>query len=68
MKSLDGSTHETQQLSKPLLLCSVAWSCPTLCDPWTVARPAPLSMGILQARILEWVAIPLSWESSQPRD
>ena len=26
--------------------------------PWTVAHQAPLSMGILQARILEWVAIP----------
>ena len=25
--------------------------------PWTVARQAPFSMGILQARILEWVAI-----------
>ena len=29
---------------------------------------APLSMGILQARILEWVAMHLSRESSQPRD
>ena len=29
--------------------------------PWTVACQAPLSMGILQARILEWVAIPSSW-------
>ena len=28
--------------------------------PWTVAYRAPLSMGILQARILEWVAIPFS--------
>ena len=28
--------------------------------PWTVARQAPLSMGILQARILEWVAMPSS--------
>ena len=27
---------------------------------WTVARQAPLSMGILQARILEWVASPFS--------
>jgi len=27
-----------------------------------------LSMGILQARILEWVAMPYSRESSQPRD
>ena len=26
--------------------------------PWTVAHQAPLSMGILQARILEWVAMP----------
>ena len=25
--------------------------------PWTAARQAPLSMEILQARILEWVAI-----------
>jgi len=24
---------------------------------WTVARQAPLSMGILQARVLEWFAI-----------
>ena len=36
--------------------------------PWTVARQAPLSMGILQARILEWVAIPSSKGSSQHRD
>ena len=41
----------------------VAQSCPTLCDPmgYTV-------YGILQARILEWVAFPLSRGSSQPRD
>ena len=25
--------------------------------PWTVACQAPLSMGVLQARILEWVAV-----------
>ena len=31
--------------------------------PWTVAYQAPLSM----ARILEWVAISSSWESSQAR-
>ena len=35
---------------------------------WTVAHQAPLSTGILQARILEWVAIPFSRGSSQPRD
>ena len=34
---------------------------------WTVARQAPLSMGFLQARTLEWVAMPSSRGSSQPR-
>ena len=33
-----------------------------------IIRQAPLSMGILQARILEWVAMPSSGESSQLRD
>ena len=36
--------------------------------PWAATRQAPLSMGILQARILEWVAMPSSKGSSQPRD
>ena len=35
---------------------------------WTVACDAPLSMGILQARMLKWVAISSSRESSQTRD
>ena len=41
----------------------VAQLCLTLCDPmdYTVH-------GILQARILEWVAFPFSRGSSQPRD
>ena len=34
--------------------------CLTLVTPWTVARQAPVSMGILQARILEWVVMPFS--------
>ena len=37
-----------------------------LMTPWTVARQAPLQ-GILQARILEWVAMPSSRGSSQTR-
>ena len=36
--------------------------------PWTVARQAPLSMGILQARTLEWVAMLSSSGSSHSRD
>ena len=35
---------------------------------WTVAHQAPLSMGILQARILGRVAMPSSRGSSQPKD
>ena len=33
-----------------------------------VVHQVPLSMGILQARIPEWVALPFSRGSSQPRD
>ena len=40
----------------------------SLWPPWAVARQAPLSLGILQARTLEWVAIPFSRGSSQLRD
>ena len=35
---------------------------------WTVALQVSLSMGILQGRILEWVAMPSSRASSRPRD
>ena len=35
---------------------------------WTVACPGSSVHGIFQARIPEWVAIPFSRESSQPRD
>ena len=43
----------------------VAKSCPTLATPCTVACQAPLSMEILQARILNWVAISFSSRFSQ---
>ena len=38
--------------------------------PWTIAVACKirLSTGVLQARILEWVAMPSSRGSSQPRD
>ena len=35
---------------------------------WTVVHQAPLSMGILQARIVEWVALTSFRGSSQPCD
>ena len=36
--------------------------------PWTAAFPGPSVHGILQAKILEWVAVSSSRRSSQPRD
>ena len=52
----------------------LVWKCLSLSrvqlsvTSWTVAHQAPLSMRILQARILEWVAIPFSRGSSWPKD
>ena len=46
----------------------VAKSGPTLETPWCVVCQAPLSLGILQERILEWVVISFSSVSYQPRN
>ena len=46
----------------------VTQSCLTLCDPMDCSPPGSSVYGILQARILEWVAILFSRVSSQPRD
>ena len=43
-------------------------SCPTLCDPIDGSPPGSPVPGVLQARTLEWVAMPFSRGSSQPRD
>ena len=51
-------------------VCPVAQSClcPTLSDPMHCSLPDSSVHGILQTRILEWVAISYSRGSSQPRD
>ena len=48
--------------------CLVAQSCSTLCNPMDYKPPGFSIQGILQARILEWVAISFSRGSYQPRD
>ena len=48
--------------------CLVTQSCPTLCDPMDSSTPGSSVHGILQVRILEWVAIPFSGGSSPPSD
>ena len=52
----------------PDLESEVAQSYLTLCDPMDCSLPGSTIHGIFQARILEWVAIPFSRRSSQPRD
>ena len=69
MKGVDKDDFEPEWLTE--------WSenqlCPTLCNPMDCSPmdcslPGSSVYGILRARILEWVAIPFSRGSSQPRD
>ena len=46
----------------------VSQSCPTLCNSMDCSPPGSSIQGILQGRILEWIAIPFSSGSSLPRD
>ena len=68
-----GHDLETKPPSSPFLLTpramsEVSQSCPTLCNPMDCSLPGSLVHGILQARILKWVAISFSKGSSRPRD
>ena len=64
------SRKEKQQRSGRDIKVKVllAQSCLTLCDPMDYSLPGSSIDGVLQARILEWVALPFSRGSSQPRD
>ena len=58
------SSHlSIQEVLNKYVKVKVIQSCPTLCNPMDYT-----GCGILQARILKWVAFPLSRGSSQPRD
>ena len=70
--------HHAYARALPAALVHSA-SCPLVCvlshsvvsdsvTPWTAAHQASQSMGILQVKIQEWVAMPSSRGSSQPRD
>ena len=50
------------------MLCLLTQLCLTLCDPMDCSPPGSSVHGIFQERILEWVAMPSSRGSSQPRD
>ena len=49
-------------------VCVYAQSHPTLCNAMDCSPPVSSVHGILQAKVLEWVAISCSKGSSQPRD
>ena len=55
-------------LLDPSMKVLVTHSCLTLCHPIDCSPPGSSVHGIFQARILEWVAIPFSRGSCQPRD
>ena len=70
LKSLNSLIELFVYLDVPFLITvtlkvkvKVSQSCPTLCDPMDY-----MVHGILQARILNWVALPFSRGSSHPRD
>ena len=42
--------------------------CPTLCNPMYCSPPGSSFHGLLQVKIQEWIALPSSRQSSQPRD
>ena len=67
---LPGKSHGQRSLAvySPCMHVKSLQLCPALCDPMDCSLPASSAHGILQARILKWVAMPSSRVSSQPRD
>ena len=58
--------YPSEHLNWFIVCVLVTQSCPTLCDPMGCSPPGSSFHEILQAKILEWVAIPFSRGSSQP--
>ena len=53
-------------VARQLLQSEVAQSCLTVCDPMDCSLPGSSVLGIFQARILEWVAIPSPGDLPNP--
>ena len=65
-RSLPWILRLSSYASRDVVVVLVIHSCPTLCNPMQ-SPPSSSVHGILQAQILNWVAIPFSRGSSQPR-
>ena len=61
-------TNDIGILKRHNILVLFTQSCLTLCDPKDWSPPGFPVRGIIQAKILEWVAISFSRGSSRPRD
>ena len=61
------STNDAEKITYPSVVV-VPQLYLTLCDPMDCSPLGSSVHGILQARILEWIAIPFSIGSSQLRD
>ena len=66
--SLRGKGFSLSPLSMMLCVCVCVWSHSVVSDSATPWTPGSSLHGILQSRILEWIAISFSKGSSQPRD
>ena len=62
--SLSSVIYSLRHKNIDIVLCLVTQSCPTPCNPMDCSPPDSSVHGILQARILEWVAIPFFRGSS----
>ena len=60
--------YRSSRILEKVLKVLIAQSCPTLCDSMDCSLPGSSVHGIFQSRILEWVSITYSSESSGPRD
>ena len=64
-----GGMAEVTEVQRLLFWRGWKWKWKSLSPVWLFATPQTIqSIGILQARVLEWVAFPYSWGSSQPWD
>ena len=68
MYPLSGSEHRNCLGPAACLHAKSLPLCQALCDPMDYSLPGSSVHGIPQARILEWVVMPSSRESFQPRD
>ena len=60
--------HDTESFLFSVCCAKLLQSCPTVCDPIDCSPPGSSVHGILQAGILEWLAMPSSRGSFQTRD